>query len=97
MVDEQLKKNEAAKPEDAEAMCKCIRETVAHLYDEETAECVTVLYGGSVKPQNIAELMEMPDIDGALVGGASLTPESFYEIVNLTTKCSKTLANTQLS
>jgi triosephosphate isomerase len=46
------------------------------------AKSIRILYGGSVKPNNIAELMAMPDIDGALVGGASLDPETFSKIVH---------------
>ena len=58
-----------------------IRGTIAELYNEATAQAVRVQYGGSVKPGNIAALMSMPDIDGALVGGASLEAESFSQIV----------------
>jgi triosephosphate isomerase len=50
--------------------------------DDTTADRVRILYGGSVKPENAAELMSQPDIDGALVGGASLDPRSFVQIVN---------------
>jgi triosephosphate isomerase len=59
-----------------------IRGTVADLYDEGTAQAVRVQYGGSVKPANIAEFMAHPDIDGALVGGASLKPD-FVELVRI--------------
>jgi triosephosphate isomerase (TIM) len=59
-----------------------IREFMAGLYDKESAEVIRILYGGSVKPENIKGLMAQPDIDGALVGGASLKPESFAAIVN---------------
>ena len=58
-----------------------IRGTVADLYDEATAQAVRVQYGGSVKPANVAEFMAQPDIDGALVGGASLDPDEFSRIV----------------
>ena len=57
-----------------------IRGTIADLYDEATAQAVRVQYGGSVKPGNVAEFMSHPDIDGALVGGASLKPD-FVELV----------------
>ena len=57
-----------------------IRGTIARLYDEPTAQAVRVQYGGSVKPANIAEFMSQPDIDGALVGGASLKATDFVEI-----------------
>lgn len=59
-----------------------IRGTIARLYDEDTAQAVRVQYGGSVKPDNIAEFMAHADIDGALVGGASLTPD-FVELVRI--------------
>jgi triosephosphate isomerase len=59
-----------------------IRGTIAQLYDEATAQAVPVQYGGSVKPANVAEFMTHPDIDGALVGGASLKPD-FVELVRI--------------
>ena len=59
-----------------------IRGTVAELYDETTAQAVRVQYGGSVKPSNVAEFMSHPDIDGALVGGASLKPD-FVDLVRI--------------
>ena len=59
-----------------------VRELMASLYDKETADALRILYGGSVKPENIKGLMAQPDIDGALVGGASLKAESFAAIVN---------------
>ncbi len=58
-----------------------IRKTLANLSDATTAEKVRIQYGGSVKPDNAAELLAQPDIDGALVGGASLDPRSFAQIV----------------
>lgn len=61
---------------------KTIRDLIANLYDEETADAVRILYGGSVKPANIEELMAEPHIDGALVGGASLNPKSFLQLVD---------------
>lgn len=60
-----------------------IRDLVRKLYGEALAEATRILYGGSVKPDNIAELINMADIDGALVGGASLEPETFAQIVKL--------------
>lgn len=66
----------------AQEMCAYIRSTIEEMYDEEVSAKVIIQYGGSVKPQNIAELMQMPDIDGALVGGASLKAEEFNQIVN---------------
>lgn len=59
-----------------------IRDCLAGLHDKETADRTRILYGGSVKPENIKGLMAQPDIDGALVGGASLKAESFAAIVN---------------
>ncbi|MFA5636445.1 MAG: triose-phosphate isomerase, partial [Anaerovoracaceae bacterium] len=55
---------------------------IAGLHGEEASEKVVIQYGGSVKPENATELMNMYEIDGALVGGASLNPEEFIEIVN---------------
>jgi triosephosphate isomerase len=66
---------------DAQAMHAAIRATLADLYDAAGAAAVRIQYGGSVKPDNIDELMAQPDIDGALVGGASLTAASFLRIV----------------
>jgi len=71
-----------ATPEQANQMCKCIRETLADIYDEETADKIIIQYGGSVKPENATEIMNMEEIDGALVGGASLEPLKFIEIIN---------------
>lgn len=70
-----------ATKEQAQEVHKFIRETLAGLYDAQTAESVRIQYGGSVKPDNAKALMSMPDIDGALVGGASLKADSFEAIV----------------
>lgn len=70
-----------ATADDAQAMCKVVRTVVADLAGPDAAAGVRVQYGGSVKPGNIAELMACPDIDGALVGGASLDPDEFAAIV----------------
>lgn len=59
-----------------------IRDVMAKLYDNQAADAIRILYGGSVKPENIKGLMAQPDIDGALVGGASLKADSFAAIVN---------------
>ena len=72
---------DTATPGDAQAMHATIRRTLAELYSAETAEQVRIQYGGSVKPDNVDELMAQPDIDGALVGGASLKADSFLRIV----------------
>lgn len=71
-----------ATPADAQAMHAAIRRALAAHYGQETADAVRILYGGSVKPDNIDTLMAQPDIDGALVGGASLQAESFLRIIN---------------
>ncbi len=72
---------DTATPGDAQAMHATIRRTLADLYGPEAAALVRIQYGGSVKPDNVDELMAQPDIDGALVGGASLMAESFLRIV----------------
>ncbi|PRZ03481.1 triosephosphate isomerase [Isoptericola sp. CG 20/1183] len=71
---------EVATPEDAQEVCGAIRARLAELYDAEVAGGVRVLYGGSVKSGNVAQIMAQPDVDGALVGGASLDPEEFAKI-----------------
>ncbi len=71
-----------ATPEQAGEMCSLIRETLIELYDEETADQIIIQYGGSVKPENASQILNMEEIDGALVGGASLDPLKFIEIVN---------------
>ena len=70
-----------ATKEQAQEAHQHIRSLVGQNIDEALAQSVRILYGGSVKPANIAELMQMPDIDGGLVGGASLDAESFSKIV----------------
>ena len=71
-----------ATPQDASAMHRAVRARLAAAFGEAAAEAVPVLYGGSVKPENVTEIMEGEEIDGALVGGASLEPLKFHEIVN---------------
>ena len=71
-----------ATKEDANSNIKCIRNKIADIYGQNTADKVIILYGGSVKASNSKELFEMSDIDGALVGGASLKVEEFSKIVN---------------
>ncbi|MCA9764890.1 MAG: triose-phosphate isomerase [Carnobacterium sp.] len=66
---------------DANDTCAVIRETIAKEVSKEAAEAVRIQYGGSVKPENIAEYMAQSDIDGALVGGASLEPDSFLALL----------------
>lgn len=70
-----------ASAEDAQEVCAAVRAKVSEMYDEQTAEAVRIQYGGSVKPENVSEIMAQPDVDGALVGGASLDPEKFADIV----------------
>jgi triosephosphate isomerase len=70
-----------ATPEQAQEVHRYIRDLLGRLYDKETALQIRIQYGGSVKPENISALMQQPDIDGALVGGASLQVASFAEIV----------------
>jgi len=70
-----------ASPQQAQEAHAFIRKTLSEMWDAATADKVRIQYGGSVKPQNAAELMREPDIDGALVGGASLDPRGFAEIV----------------
>ena len=71
-----------ATPEQAQEMHAVIRDVVNGKHGSEVADGMRVLYGGSVKPENIGELMSQKDVDGALVGGASLEAESFAKIVN---------------
>lgn len=70
-----------ASGEDAVTAARFVRNVIADLYDVETAECVRVQYGGSVKAGNVAEFMRFPDIDGALVGGASLEVDAFVSLL----------------
>jgi triosephosphate isomerase len=71
-----------ATPEQAQEMHAFVRRVFAGRFSQEAAGRLRILYGGSVKPDNIAGLMLQPDVDGALVGGASLEPETFARIVN---------------
>ena len=70
-----------ATSEQAEEVCKAIRETIGEIYDEATADAIRIQYGGSMNAGNCKELLAMPDIDGGLIGGASLKPD-FGTIVN---------------
>ncbi|MEY8380057.1 triose-phosphate isomerase [Ileibacterium valens] len=74
----------SASVEIAEDCCKLVRDVVREMAGDEAAEKVRIQYGGSVKPGNIVEYMAQPDIDGALIGGASLKPDSFLEIIEKT-------------
>lgn len=71
-----------ATPEVAQAVHAQCRAILAEMYDEETADATRILYGGSVTPESVDDLMSQPDIDGALVGGASLDSTKFGRIIN---------------
>ena len=71
---------EVATPEDAQEVCAAIRNLLAELYSGDLADGVRILYGGSVKAANVAAIMAQDDVDGALVGGASIDPEEFASI-----------------
>ena len=73
---------ETASPEQAQEMHAFIRKTIAANYGDDIANMVTILYGGSVKPGNAKEIFSKPDVDGGLIGGASLNADDFYAIVN---------------
>ena len=77
-----LPKKMSKTPDQAEEMCAFIRKTLIEIYGEEVSDEVIIQYGGSVKPANATEIMNMDEIDGALVGGASLKPEDFMEIID---------------
>ena len=72
---------EVATPEDAQEVCAAIRERIKETYGAVTAAAVRILYGGSVKSSNVAGIMAKADVDGALVGGASIDPDEFVGIV----------------
>ena len=71
---------EVATPADAEEVSAAIRELLATMFDQETADAIRILYGGSVKSSNVKEIMAQPNVDGALVGGASLDADEFAKI-----------------
>lgn len=71
----------SATQDDAQTMCAAVREVVADVYGTVAADAVRVQYGGSVKPENIKDYLACPDVDGALVGGASLQPDSFLALL----------------
>lgn len=75
-----------ATPEQAEETCAVIRKVIAGLYSKKVAESVTIQYGGSMNDKNAAELLAKPDVDGGLIGGASLVPEKFAAIVDAAQK-----------
>ena len=71
-----------ATPEIAQSVHATCRAIIADMYDQEAADNMRILYGGSVTPESVDDLMKQPDIDGALVGGASLDSEKFGRIIN---------------
>ncbi|MFU0831376.1 MAG: Triosephosphate isomerase [Oscillospiraceae bacterium] len=75
-----------ATAEQANEVCATIRSVVSSLYDSAAADAMTIQYGGSMKAKNAAELLAQPDVDGGLIGGASLKPEEFAEIIKAASK-----------
>jgi triosephosphate isomerase len=73
---------ETASPEQAQEMHAFIRKTLSNEYGEATSNSVSILYGGSVKPNNAKDIFSKPDVDGGLIGGAALTAKDFFAIVN---------------
>ena len=73
---------ETATPEQAQEMHHFIRETIRHTFGSDIAEDVSILYGGSVKPDNAKEIFSKPDVDGGLIGGAALKADDFVGIIN---------------
>ena len=71
-----------ATPEDAQEVCKVIRNVLSTLYGDKAADSISILYGGSMNDKNAYDLLAQPDIDGGLIGGASLKPASFAVIIN---------------
>jgi triosephosphate isomerase len=80
---------ETATPDQAQSMHEMIRSVLADLYSEEAADEVRILYGGSMKPHNAEELLAQPDVDGGLIGGASLKADSFTEIIAIANELSQ--------
>lgn len=71
-----------ASPEQANEVHAFIRNTIKNKYDNDTAQCIKIQYGGSVNSKNAKDILAQPEIDGALIGGASLDPDSFLEIIS---------------
>lgn len=74
---------ETATPNQAQQMHKLIRNLVTDLWNREDAEKLTIVYGGSMKPENASALLQEPDVDGGLIGGASLRADTFYELIEI--------------
>jgi triosephosphate isomerase len=72
-----------ATPEQAEEVHSFLRDLLASMYGKDLAQTIPILYGGSVTPENIADLIKEPNVDGVLVGGASLDPEKFLKVVSV--------------
>lgn len=72
-----------ATPDEAQRMCEFIRGFMSGLFSDAIGECMMILYGGSVKPENAKKILEQTDINGALIGGASLKPESFFDLIKI--------------
>ena len=70
-----------AEPEQAQEIHEAIRSKLGSLYEPDVAKSIRIIYGGSVTPDNSSSLMAQPDVDGALVGGASLDADLFYAII----------------
>ena len=79
---------ETASPGQAQEMHAMIRNVISDLYDNKSAEAIRILYGGSMKPKNAEELLQQADVDGGLIGGASLKAESFTTIIEIAEKLS---------
>jgi triosephosphate isomerase len=80
---------ETATPEQAQEMHRFIRDVIQELYSESEANRVRILYGGSMKPDNAGDLLGQPDVDGGLIGGASMKAESFYSIIETANELTK--------
>lgn len=74
---------ETATPDQAQEMHEHIRNILSEIYNQEVADQINILYGGSMKPANAQELLSQPDVDGGLIGGASLDADSFSEIITI--------------
>ena len=70
-------------------MCKHIRKIIRKIYSEKISYAIPILYGGSLNSENVESIIVQSDIDGGLIGGASLNPEKFYEIINKVDKIIK--------
>lgn len=80
---------ETATPDQAQEMHKMIRSVLTDLFDEDRANQIQIVYGGSMKPHNAEELLQQPDVDGGLIGGASLKAKSFTQIIQIAEKLSQ--------